>query len=137
MLFNMSALDKEMLIKAASDAIKVYRYEPINEQYKKIGSLDTTLETLLSERFDPGYIYIIQNICCWAQGTGTPQIKIGIYDGVTKFPYIVRTIANAEDSAEYIGQLIVIEGRKVYVDFENAVAGDTAYLNINGYRIKK
>ena len=129
--------DKDALVLSALEAIKLYRYIPINDQFKKAGALSTTSETLTSDYFKTGYLYIIQTICCYELGTGIPQIKLGIQEGNTKFAYEIGTPANAEDSIEYIGQLIVREGAKIYADFEGCTAADAIYMNINGYRVKK
>lgn len=129
--------DKEILIKTAEEAFKLYMYEPLLMQVKKTGSLDNTAETLKSDRFDAGYIYVIQSVLAWCDGSGTPQIFIGITNSGNRYPFKIATIANAEDSVEYVGQLIVHETHQIYVTFEGATTGDTAYLNINGYRIKR
>jgi hypothetical protein len=128
---------EEIQVLANLLTIQQFGYEVVNLQYIKIGSLSTSSETLKSERFEAGYVYFIQSIVAVEMGTGTPQIKIGILRDPIKFQFRCGTVVAAEDSIDYIGQLLVGEGSQIYADFEVCVAGDTIYLNINGYRLKK
>ena len=135
-MMELTQKEKNYLVLAALETIRMYQYEPINIQIKKVGSLDGTSQLLYSPFFDPGYLYVIQNICALVTGTGKPQTKIGIYDGATYFFYESATPAAAEDSVEYVGQLLVGEHRRIFAEFEGATTTDTVELNINGYRIK-
>lgn len=125
------------LYMAALYSIRVNQFEPFNISVRKTGSLDTTSQRLETKPLETGWVYIITTITAYEEGTGTPQIKIGIRDGVTDFVFESSTAGNAEDSVEYVGQLMAKETDKIFALFENATAADTAYLFINGYKIKR
>lgn len=127
--------EKNTLILAALEQIRLYQYIPFDIQVRKEGSLNTTLETLESDDLKLGWLYIVQTITCIELGSGTPQIKIGLKTETTKRIYESGTPANAEDSIEYVGQLFVGEKKKIYADFESCTEADTIEMNINGYRI--
>lgn len=124
-------------ILADLETIRVNQFEILQDFVQQAGSLDTTSEKLQFDRFDPGYVYIITNIVAIEVGTGTPQIKIGATIGSTDYIFESATVSNAEDSVEYIGQLMLKEGDKVYATFEGATAADTAQVFLNGYRIRR
>jgi len=129
--------DRNVQTLANLETIRVNQFVPFNLHYQKAGSLDTTSQDLDSDVFEAGYIYIITSICAWCDGTGTPQIHLGIVDGATFFRYEVATVGNAEDSVEYVGQLMCKETDKIRARFEGATANDTAHLYINGYKIRR
>ena len=131
-----SEKEKNYLVLAALETIRLFQYEPFDLHYSKVGGLNETSEILYSEFFKPGYLYVIQNVCAIEEGAAKPQIKLGIYDEATYHFYMSATPANAEDSVEYIGQLLVGEHRRIFAEFEGATAAETILLNINGYRIK-
>ena len=121
---------------AALQLIRVNDFEIFNLHVQKIGGLDTSQQDIETEPFEPGYIYIVQSIFAWCEGTGTPQIFVGIVDGTTFFIYNNGTVANAEDGVSYVGQLMCKETDKIRARFEGATATDTAHLYVNGYKIK-
>jgi len=133
---EMTEQEKNYLVLSALETIRLYQYMPFNLRYFKPPSLSITLETLYSDYFKEGYLHIVQSICAVEIGAGTPQIKIGINDRGTKLIFTSGTPAAAENSVDYIGQLLVPGGCRIFADFEGATATDTAYLYINGYRIR-
>jgi len=122
---------------AALETIRVNQFMPFNLHEVKSGSVDTSSETLYLDAFEPGYIYVITSISAVEIGSGTPQIKIGVRDGVTNFIYESATVGNAEDSVEYVGQLMCKETDKIFATFESATASDTIHIFVNGYKIKR
>lgn len=129
--------EKNYLLLAALETIRVHRYIPFNLFYQKVTGLDTTSEILYSKKFDPGYIYIITSICAYTTTDTGQQIRVGVTDGATNVVFHSATISNAKDSVDYIGQLICKDTDKIFAEVRGATAGDTFVLNINGYKIKR
>lgn len=119
------------------ETIRVNQFVPFNLHYQKIGSINTSSETLQTDLFDVGYLYVITGITAVEIGSGTPQIKVGIKDGATDFIYESSTVGNAEDSVEYVGQLMCKELDRIFATFEGATATDNIHLFVNGYKIRR
>ena len=117
--------------------IRVNDFQIFQEFKEKIGSLDTTSEQIFFDQFKVGWVYIITHISAVEIGTGTPQIKIGASISGKDFIFESATVGNAEDSVEYVGQLMLKEGDKVFADFESATVGDTATIFMIGYKIRR
>jgi len=132
----MTPEEEQYLVLAALETIRLYDYMPFSLRFFKAAGLDTSSQPIYSDYFKTGYLYIIQGICAIETPTGKPQIKIGIEIGGTKYIFTSGTVANAEDSVDYVGQLLVRENQRVFADFEGATANDTANLYINGYRVR-
>ena len=128
---------EDILQQAALEIIRVSQFIPFNLHVQKIGSLDTSSQYLYTDIFEADYIYIITSISALCEGSGTPQIKIGIRDGSINFIYESSSVGNAEDSVEYVGQLMCKETDKIFAEFESATAADTAHLFVNGYKIRR
>jgi len=133
---NKEEYEKNIQVLAALETIRINQFIPFNLHYQKIGSLNGTAETLLSDRFEPGYIYVITSITGY-ESASTPQIKIGILDGATYYIFESATVAAAQNAVSYVGQLMCKETDRIFATFEGATAGDEAHLYINGYKIRR
>lgn len=122
------------------EAIRVNQFKPFNLFVFRDGNVtanNVTSQRVLFEVFEPGYIYIITSICAHDPDDAAHQIQIGIIDGVTPCVYQTATVANADDSVEYVGQLMCKETDKIYVDFLAVGATDGLYVSMNGYKIRR
>jgi len=119
------------------ELIRNNRWRPW-EVYKKIvGSLDTTTQNIDSDELDPGWVYVLTNLCALETGAKATTVALG-YLRTEKF-YIMHkeTPATNNDGVSYIGQLILIPGDKIRGEFKGATEGDTVELFGNGYKIKR
>lgn len=119
------------------EMIRVNQFQIIQDMKEKVASLSVTSERLEFEQLEAGFVYVITNIIAVELGVGTPQVKIGAKLGATDQIYESATVGNAEDSVEYIGQIFLKEGDKIFAIFEGATAADTAQVVINGYKIRR
>jgi len=121
---------------ASLETIRINRWDVFSLYKDKEGSLDTTTQDLDFERLEPDYIYIITNMTAVCTGTGTPQIALG-YERSGMFHIKTKqTVANAEDSVDYAGQIILREGDIIRARLEGATANDTAEFFVDGYKIR-
>ncbi|GAH96491.1 unnamed protein product, partial [marine sediment metagenome] len=64
-------------------------------------------------------------------------IKIGFVREHQFHRLTSQTVAAAENSVDYVGQVLLMEGDKIRARFENATTTDTIYLFANGYKIRR
>ena len=119
------------------ETVRINRWRFYEDSTKKIGSLDTTAQDLELEQLQPGWIYAINNICAYETPTATPQIKIGFVRGHQFHRLTSQTVAAAENSVDYVGQVLLMEGDKIRARFEGATEGDTIYIFATGYKIRR
>ena len=133
------SIEKREAVKYAAnlETVRINRWRFYEDSTKKIGSLDTTTEDLELEQLQPGWIYAINNICAYETPTGTPQVKIGFVRSHQFHRLTSQTIGAAENSADYVGQVLLMEGDKIRARFEGATEGDTIYLFATGYKIRR
>ncbi len=122
---------------AALETIRINQFVPFNLTKVMTSGIDTTNQKLIFDVFEPGYIYVITSICGIDVTDAAHQIRIGVTDGATDLVFESATVANAGDSVEYVGQLMLKETDKVYVEFWTVGANDTIRANMNGYKIKR
>jgi len=127
-------------ILANLEAIRVNQFVPFNLFLHRDGNINAN--NIVSQRvqfpvFEEGSIYVITSICAHNPDDAAHQIHIGILDGITPCVYQSATVANADDSVEYVGQLMCKETDKVYVDFLGVAATDDLYISMNGYKIRR
>jgi len=132
--------EKNISILSNLENIRVNQFEPFNIFAYRDGNV--TANNVTSQRvqfpvFEPGYIYVITSICAHDPDDAAHQIQIGIIDGVTPCVYQSATVANIDDSVEYVGQLMCKETDKIYADFLAVGATDHLYVSMNGYRIRR
>jgi len=132
--------DQNVQTLANLEAIRVNQFEPFNLFVFRDGNF--TANNVISQRvqfpvFEPGFVYVITSVCGHDPDDAAHQIQIGIVDGVTDCVYQSATIANADDSVEYVGQLMCKETDKIYVDFLAVGATDSLHISMNGYRIRR
>jgi len=135
---SVSMAKREAVDYAANlETVRINRWRFYEDRTKKIGSVDTTAEDLDLEQLEPGWIYAINNICAYETPTGTPQVKLGFVREHQFHRLTSQTVAAAENSVDYLGQILLMEGDKIRARFENATAADTIYLFANGYKIRR
>jgi len=122
---------------AGLETVRINRWRFYEDKNKMIGSVDTTAQNLDLKQLEPGWIYAINNICAYEATAGTPQIKIGFVREHQFNRLTSQTVANAEDSVDYVGQILLMDGDKIRARFEGATATDTIYLFANGYKIRR
>jgi len=132
--------DQNVQTLANLEAIRVNQFEPFNLFLHRDGNI--TANNVTSQRIqfpvlEEGYIYIITSICAHDADDAAHQIQIGILDGVTPCVYQSATVANIDDSVEYVGQLMLKETDKIYADFLAAGETDNLYVSLNGYKIRR
>lgn len=119
------------------ETVRINRWRAYEDRTENTGSLDTSSLNLDLKQLEPGWVYIINNITFMETGSGTPQVKIG-YMREHKFHILTcQTVATAENSVDYVGQLVLFEAEYIRVIVESATAEDSAYLFANGYKIRR
>lgn len=119
------------------ETVRINRWRFYEDRTKKIESLDTGVEDLDLKQLEPGWIYAINNICAYETATKPSQIKLGFVRQHQFHRLTSQTPANNEDSVDYVGQILLMEGDKIRGRFEGATEGDTIYLFANGYKIRR
>lgn len=129
--------DVAALVLSAYEQIRLSRWEPVEQWKSKVGSLDTTAETVYCDRLEDGYVYVIQAVTAIEEGTGTPTLQVGYESGGVQYFLQSYKISTARDSLTWVGQVIAREGTRFFAIARTAVAGDTLKLFVSGYRIKQ
>jgi len=119
------------------ETVRINRWRFYEDRTKKIGSVNETAEDLDLDVLEPGWIYAINNICAYETPTGTPQVKLGFVREHQFHRLTSQTVAAAENSVDYLGQILLMEGDKIRARFEGATTTDTIYLFANGYKIRR
>lgn len=118
------------------ETIRINRWRKYDAYNVKTGSLDTTTQNIDSEPVEHGWIHVITNIVGLETGTKATTVALG-YVNAGKFHIMHKeTPATNNDSAEYVGQIILTEGDIIRAEFKGATEGDTAELFANGYKIR-
>lgn len=128
---------KNVAYLADLETIRINQFQVFQIHLQASGTLSTSLVTLKSEPLDNGWIYVITHISGVAFTTGTPQIKLGATINETDHVFESATVTNAEDSVEYVGQIFLKEGDKIFGKFENAAQASTVHVFVNGYKVRK
>ena len=134
---NREEYEKNIHVLADLEIIRVNQFIPFNLTKVMSSGINTTSQKLIFDVFEPGFVYIITSICGIDVDDAAHQIRVGVTDGATDLVYESATVANAGDSVEYIGQLMLKETDKVYVEFWTVGATDTIRANMNGYKIRR
>jgi len=119
------------------ETVRINRWRFYEDRTKKIASLDTSAQDLELAQLEPGWIYAINNICAYETPTATPQVKLGFVRSHQFHRLTSQTAAAAEDSVDYVGQVLLMEGDVIRGRFEGCDADDTIYLFANGYKIRR
>jgi len=122
---------------AALETNRVNQFVPFTLTKTMSSGVDTTSQKLIFDQFDVGYIYIVTAITGIDVTDAAHQVRIGVTDGTTDLVFRSATVANAGDSVEFSGQLMLKETDKVYVEFRGAGASDVIRANMNGYKIRR
>jgi len=134
---NREEYEKNIHVLADLEIIRVNQFIPFNLTKVMSSGINTTSQKLIFDVFEPGFVYIITSICGIDVDDAAHQIRVGVTDGATDLVYESATVANAGDSVEYVGQLMLKETDKVYVEFWAVGATDTIRANMNGYKIRR
>jgi len=119
------------------ETIRINRWRMYEDRNENTGSLDTTSFNLDLKTLEPGWIFVVNNITYFESGAGTPQVKLGFVREHQHHILTCQTVAAAENSVDYVGQVVLREGDKIRATVEGATAADSAYLWANGYKIKR
>lgn len=126
-----------MAYAANLETIRINRWRLYEDRNENTGTLDTTSQTLDLKVLDPGWVYVINNITFIETGSGTPQVKLGFVREHKHHILTCQTVAAAENSVDYVGQVVLREGDIIRAIAESATAADSIYLYANGYKIKR
>ena len=118
------------------EQIRAARIEPLNLRTNKKGALSTTSEVIKLPKFRPGRIHVITNICAIEIGADTPQVFLGILAGGTKYYLYSTTVTTAENSVNWSGQAICLDGDQIFAEFQSATAAEEVILTANGYAMQ-
>ena len=119
------------------ETVRVNQFVPFTKWLKQTSGSDTTSEKLRFEKFEPGWIYVVTSITAMDITDAAHQIRIGVTDGSTDLVVESSTVANAGDSVEFVGQLMLKETDGVYVEFRSIGASDEIWVVMNGYKIRR
>lgn len=119
------------------ETIRINRWRPWDEWEHKVGSLDTTTQNLDTDLKKTGNIYVLTNLVGLETGTKPTTVTLGYVRTGRFYVLTKQTPANNNDSVDYTGQMILIEGDRIRCQFKGATAGDTIELFANGYEILK
>jgi len=118
------------------ETIRSARIEPLLLRTNMKGSANTSSQEIALPRMRPQRIHVITNICFIAKGVGTPQVYLGIMVGGQKHYLYSSTVSTAENSVNWSGQAILLEGDYVFAILESATAADDQILTANGYSMR-
>ena len=129
--------DVNALVLAALETIRVNKFMPIELFEETIGGLGTTLATLETKPFKAGWVYIITNITAIETGTATPTMRVGYTSGGNFRLLMVRAAVTANESSEWVGEIMLKETDTIRATFATPVNTDTVQLVVNGYKIRR
>lgn len=119
------------------ETVRINRWRMYEDRAEDTGSLNTTTFNLDLKVLEPGWIYVVNNITFIETGSGTPQVKMGFVREHKHHILTCQTVTTAENSIDYVGQVVLKEGDVIRVTVESATAADSVYLFANGYKIKR
>ena len=118
------------------ETIRSARIEALNLRNNIKGSLNTTSEVLKLPKLRPARIHVFTNLCAIEVGTGKPQLFFYILVGGEKYYIHSATVTTAEDSVNWSGQVIALEGNEICVEAQGATAADELVFTGNGYSMR-
>lgn len=130
-------LQDAMAYAANLETVRINRWRMIRIFKQKIGNLDATRQVLDSDTFEPGWIYVINNITAWADDNKADIFEIGFVAQHTFHRLVCEIPADDLVSSSYVGQLVLAEGEKIRIAGRGLTEADTLYLYASGYKIKR
>lgn len=118
------------------ERIRSARIEPLMLQKQLKGDTDATSEIMLLPKLRPGRIHVITNICVIEIGSGTPQVFLGILSKGEKYYVFSDTVATAEDSVTWSGQIIAAEFDEIFAELQGATDECLTTLTAFGYSMR-
>lgn len=118
------------------ETIRSARIEPLKLRTSTKGAMSTSSEIIKLPKLRPGRIHVITNICFVEIGSGKPQVFLGIMSRGEKYYVYSATVATAEDSVNWGGQIIALEQDEVFAELQSATAADEGVLCANGYSMR-
>lgn len=95
---------------------------------------DATEDTLESDRFKTGYVYVITQICAIDITTQcSSYIAVG-YVQAGMFHPLKATKPSAGQSCDWQGELHLYPGSFIRCRFVNTTSGDDIFMTVNGYK---
>ncbi len=90
--------------------------------------------TLQSTKLQPGWVYVITNICAYVDGVSLTQAALG-YVSAGRF-WIMKKHSTDDpfETVDLHSEITLKEGDRIRVDFFNTTTGDKLYVFINGYQ---
>jgi hypothetical protein len=132
----MEKILRENIIEAANKSMmQMNSWEPLDYYLQNLSATGTTEEFLTSEPLKTGYIYVINFMGAYEEGTQVSNnISLGYIAG--GFFHILEKSKPGEDlMASFTGQIILKEGDRLKCSFKNTTATDKLYFFANGYKI--
>jgi len=121
--------------KADELTMQMNSWEPFDIFLQNGSATGAAEEFLTSETFKIGYIYVINFMGAYEEGT---QVSNSIALGYVSsgFFHVVEKTKPGEDlMASFVGQIILRESDQLKCSFKNTTATDKLYFFANGYRI--
>ena len=129
----------ELVAKASlvADAltIKMNNLQPWYETKTKIAS-NTTIETLYSRYIEPGMLLVLTHVTALNSLNTTTTTEIAIKRGGETVVLNRDAPSAADISVDWDGQVLLIEGDRVEINFRGCTADDICTVSMSGYKIK-
>lgn len=81
-------------------------------------------------------VWVVRFVTARNKITNPSQIRIGILEGATLYPFVEAVAPGANIFVELNGMLVLKEADKVRARFGGCVLGDDLEVNISGYKMK-
>lgn len=117
------------------ETIRINRWRPWDEWEQKVGGLNTVTQNLDTKQLKTGKVYVMTNLVGLETGTKPTTVTLGYVRTARFYVLTKQTPTNNNDSVDYVGQVILIEGDRIRCQFAGATAVDTIELFANGYEI--
>ena len=124
-------------VRLVADAltIKVNNLQPWYETKRTIAE-SATIETLRSRYIEQGMILVLTHVTALNSLHSTTTTEIAVKRG-GETVVLNRDVPSAADvSVDWDGQVILIEGDQVEVNFRGCTAADICTISMSGYKIK-
>lgn len=123
------------LLEAAKSIIRMNTIREFDVFKQNFSATGDTEETLESDRMEAGYLYVVNHISAYEEGTQvTASLTLG-YETAGFFHVLIKERPDEDMTTDWDGQIILHEGDTIKAKFTNTTATDKLYLYATGYRI--
>lgn len=118
------------------ERIRSARIEPLMLQRSISGDISATSEVIKLPKLRPGRIHVITNLCVIQEGEDRPQVLLGIISKGEKYYVFSDTVATAEDSVTWSGQVIAAEFDEIFAELQDAGDDELITFTAFGYSMR-